>query len=456
MKRDLRDNMHLTHAQARALVQKSLETRLDAVEGAAVAAHMETCAECAAYAADTHVLDRRLARSMAARWPERWYPPAALQDKLASMQSQIRRDRMVRNVSTFARMAGVIVGLVLLLGGLAWLVRRAALQPLNGIPGWGVPSPTPEGCVYLEYLVKEGDTLGALAMKFDVRIESIQEQNHMDGDRILVNQTLEIPVCMPEPTATDTPATRQRKTPEPVTYTVQAGDTCQSIASQFQISAEELRILNGLPADCSTLFVGQVLRVSTGGLSAADKLTTDEAAALIRAWIRDSNPGMEPDALFPIQEFQMDQDFNTGARDDLWQRMGVQVYKITGGVMQYETFLIKDRQVWKLGSGFGGSDVSSLVVTDLDANGWPELVYTYSYGSGIHQSSLGMASEGGGQMEVMEASDIRFPGDLRLERQDDQTLVLKQFSDAQELEGAAVGMVRLVGGRILLDQTILP
>lgn len=363
---------------------------------------------------------------------------------------------MVRNVSAFARMAGVIVGLVLLLGGLAWLVRRATLQPLNSVPGWGVPSPTPEECVYLEYLVKEGDTLGALAMKFDVSIESIQKLNRMDGNRILVNQTLEIPVCKPEPAVTETPASRKRRTPEPVIYTVQAGDTCWSIASRFQIPIEELRVLNGLPADCSTLFVGQVLRVGAGGPNGAEKLTIDEAGALIRAWIMDTNPGMDPDALFPIQEFNTDQDFNMGARDELWQRMGVQVYKITAGVMQYETFLIKDKQVWILGSGFGGSGVSSLVVTDLDANGWPELVYTYSFGSGIHQSSLGMASEGGGQMEIVEASDIRFPGDLRLERQDDQTLVLKQFSDAQGLEGAVVGMVRLVSGRLLLDQNIMP
>jgi LysM repeat protein len=456
MKRDPKNIMHLTHEQARELVQKGLETRLDAVESAAVAAHIEACAECAAFAADAHMLDQRLAQSLAARWPERWYAEAALQDKLASMQSRIRRDRMVRNISAFARLSGVIVGLILLLGGLAWLVQRATLQPLDGISGWGAPSPTPEGCVYTEYQVQEGDTLGALAQRFDVSVESIMKQNRLEEDLILSNQVLEIPVCMPAQAATETPAARERKKSEPVTYTVKAGDTCRSIASQFQISVEELRILNGLPANCSTLFVGQVLRVGNGRPNGAEKISVDEAAVLVRAWIMDNNAGMDPDALFPLREFSLDQDFNTGARDELWQRMGAQVYKITGGVMQYETFLIKDRQVWELGSGFGGSGVSSMVVTDLDANGWPELVYTYSFGSGIHQSSLGMATEGSGEMEIVEASDIRFPGDLRLERQDDQTLVLKQFLDAQSLEGAAMGRVRLVGGRLLLDQNFMP
>jgi hypothetical protein len=44
-------------------------------------------------------------------------------------------------------------------------------------------------------------------------------------------------------------------------YTVVAGDTCQSIATAFNVSVEDLIAANGLPVDCSTLQVDQTLTI---------------------------------------------------------------------------------------------------------------------------------------------------------------------------------------------------
>jgi hypothetical protein len=44
-------------------------------------------------------------------------------------------------------------------------------------------------------------------------------------------------------------------------YTVVAGDTCQSIAANFNVPVEDLIAANGLPVDCSTLQVNQTLTV---------------------------------------------------------------------------------------------------------------------------------------------------------------------------------------------------
>ncbi|MBI4760022.1 MAG: LysM peptidoglycan-binding domain-containing protein [Chloroflexota bacterium] len=54
------------------------------------------------------------------------------------------------------------------------------------------------------------------------------------------------------------------------TYTVQAGDTCRSIADAFNIPVEELMAVNNLPSDCSTLQIDQQLIIP--GVSAPQKV----------------------------------------------------------------------------------------------------------------------------------------------------------------------------------------
>ncbi len=72
------------------------------------------------------------------------------------------------------------------------------------------------------------------------------------------------PVTTDLPTLTAAFNTAQ-ESPSPAgdeeTYTVQAGDTCNSIAFTYSIPATRLIASNNLPADCSGLFVGQVLRI---------------------------------------------------------------------------------------------------------------------------------------------------------------------------------------------------
>jgi len=55
-------------------------------------------------------------------------------------------------------------------------------------------------------------------------------------------------------------------------YTVKAGDTCQSIASAFGFSKDELVALNNLPADCSTLYIDQQLILPAASISQTQKI----------------------------------------------------------------------------------------------------------------------------------------------------------------------------------------
>ncbi len=59
------------------------------------------------------------------------------------------------------------------------------------------------------------------------------------------------------PTATNTP----EPSPTPFTYKVKTGDNCSTIAFAFKISIQSIVLLNDLPADCTTLFIGQELKI---------------------------------------------------------------------------------------------------------------------------------------------------------------------------------------------------
>ncbi|MGE5608782.1 MAG: hypothetical protein ACM359_05990 [Bacillota bacterium] len=88
---------------------------------------------------------------------------------------------------------------------------------------------------------------------------------------------------------------------------------------------------------------------------------------------------MNPAAQFPLEEL---------TTPEVWEQLHVQVFRVRDGVRQLDSFLIQNENVTPLGVGFGGYGIMSMCVTDLDADGQPELAFTYSWGSGIHRSHL--------------------------------------------------------------------
>jgi len=82
------------------------------------------------------------------------------------------------------------------------------------------PTPTP-----VVYVVKAGDTLGAIAKAFGVTVEALQEAGAMslDPNLLQVGQKLIIPkaaveLAKPEPTQTPTPSSASRPLPEPAPW----------------------------------------------------------------------------------------------------------------------------------------------------------------------------------------------------------------------------------------------
>ena len=171
---------------------------------------------------------------------------------------------------------------------------------------------TPYAGATKEYVVKNGDTLGAIAYGNGINIRQLKELNGLSGDVLRIGQKLKIPAdgkpaAKAAKAAKVTKAAKAAKaeapkaaaaevkpaaeaTPEPVaaekqedaaaevkpavaedtakkdaapgftTFVVQEGDDLTSITIRFGVSAAEIRELNNLPADAQ-LKPGQVIKL---------------------------------------------------------------------------------------------------------------------------------------------------------------------------------------------------
>ncbi|MFI5322550.1 MAG: LysM peptidoglycan-binding domain-containing protein [Thermodesulfobacteriota bacterium] len=127
-----------------------------------------------------------------------------------------------------------------------------------------------------EYFVKHGDTLGEIADKYSVSIDSLQKANGLKTTKLQIGQKLLIPqpnsvsvqvnaTKAPSIAASDAgsasvkPEPADRTSATPTEYTVRKGDTLGHIAVKFNISGVKIKNANGLKND--SLQIGQVLRI---------------------------------------------------------------------------------------------------------------------------------------------------------------------------------------------------
>jgi LysM repeat protein len=161
-------------------------------------------------------------------------------------------------------------------------------------------APSVEGLVYV---VQAGDSLSKIASKHGVKVGALREANQLKSDKILAGQKLVVPTAAPPaaeaqvpaeiaPAPMAEPAPAQASIPPPVEprnmapapapapqameaapadpkpvaqdqaldYTVQDGDTLDSIAKLFIVRREDIMRLNGL-ADPSSVRPGMKLKI---------------------------------------------------------------------------------------------------------------------------------------------------------------------------------------------------
>lgn len=104
---------------------------------------------------------------------------------------------------------------------------------------------------YITYTVVAGDTLWALARRFNTTVDAIKSLNNLTSDRLSIGQTL----LIPKTNGNITP-------PNYLTYTVIAGDTLWALARRFNTTVNAIKSLNNLTSD--QLSIGQQLKIPSG------------------------------------------------------------------------------------------------------------------------------------------------------------------------------------------------
>src|SRR5579871_430078 len=163
-----------------------------------------------------------------------------------------------------AQRYGVSMSKLARANGLNW--RRPLLVGTKlHIPGSSAPArATPSGWS-TTYVVQVGDTLSAIAARYDVALPTFAQANGLDWHSpLLAGTKLHVPKAAPTPKA---------KIPTwPGTYVVQTGDTLSGIAARYGVSLSQLSSVNGV-ASGGVLLAGQKLRVPVAKAAAPKGLT---------------------------------------------------------------------------------------------------------------------------------------------------------------------------------------
>ena len=118
------------------------------------------------------------------------------------------------------------------------------------IPGKGEVD-VPNEIDYVEYRVKSGDSLYAIARNYGATVDEIKKFNNLTSNNLSVGQILKIPV-----------AVEQDIVVKPyIEYVVKSGDNLYSIARTYGTTQQEIMNLNNLTSNL--LSIGQVLKIPT-------------------------------------------------------------------------------------------------------------------------------------------------------------------------------------------------
>lgn len=111
------------------------------------------------------------------------------------------------------------------------------------------PSSTPSEPSGNYYKVVSGDTLYAIAKKFNTTVDALKNANNLTSNNLAIGQLLKIP-SSDSLVGTDSQVT---------SYKVISGDTLYSIAKKFNTTVDKIKALNNLSSNL--ISVGQVLKI---------------------------------------------------------------------------------------------------------------------------------------------------------------------------------------------------
>ena len=73
--------------------------------------------------------------------------------------------------------------------------------------------------------------------------------------------------------------------------------------------------------------------------------------------------------------------------ENVKKEIGCQIFKVN---YTCESYVIHKGELFRIGFGFGGYGVVTLTTCDFEEDGQKDLIYTFSWGSGLHRSHIGI------------------------------------------------------------------
>ncbi|MEH7386028.1 LysM peptidoglycan-binding domain-containing protein [Bacillus sp. JJ1521] len=120
---------------------------------------------------------------------------------------------------------------------------------------------------FFTYTVSSGDTLYNIAKRYNVTVDQIRTTNNLKTDMLMIGQKLRIPqlqtTSAPKPVEQTVTAPAPKPVVDTSTYTVVAGDTLYGISTRFGTTVDQVKALNNLTSN--VLNIGQVLKIPGSG-----------------------------------------------------------------------------------------------------------------------------------------------------------------------------------------------
>ncbi|MCL4545484.1 MAG: LysM peptidoglycan-binding domain-containing protein [Chloroflexi bacterium] len=147
---------------------------------------------------------------------------------------------------------------VLIAGDVLTLPSPGQSQAGTG-PAATASAPAPESASGQAYVIRPGDTLSALALRFRVSLGQLLQANSIAlTTPIIAGQALQIPLTQDVASAASTPLFAPRVTAG--SYIVQRGDTLSLIAQRYHTSVEALMQINDLNS-ADRVYAGERIRL---------------------------------------------------------------------------------------------------------------------------------------------------------------------------------------------------
>lgn len=116
------------------------------------------------------------------------------------------------------------------------------------------------------HIVKRGETLGAIADKFDVNVSSLKDWNNLKTNKIKSGTKLKVySDKYSQLIATNSQSNVKPAKVQAYKYKIRKGDSLTEIAEKFKVSVNDLKKWNNLISD--VLVAGKVLNINPGGSS---------------------------------------------------------------------------------------------------------------------------------------------------------------------------------------------